>query len=89
MEGKEDWGGLLDKLSEAITPSEDAALRRLAADGSDPCSLSVRMHHHVAGLLVGHRLATWGQLHASFPGEALPSRRQNSPLHVHDSLFFD
>jgi len=64
---------MLDRLSQVITPQEDAAVRQIASDASvNPSLLDVRMHRCVAGLLVGHGITTWNRLRACFPGERLP-----------------
>jgi len=81
MEGnQQDWGGMLDTLSQVITPLEDMAVRRIASDSSIPSSLlDMRMHRCVAGLLVRHGITTWHHLHVSFPGErSIPSVGQEN-----------
>ncbi len=66
-EGEEYWGALLDRLSELITPLEEAAVRQVAGDKGSP-SNTRELHIHVAGLLVKHGLTTWNLLHTTFPG---------------------
>lgn len=66
-EGKrEDWGGPLDRLSECISPEEAVQARAVAVDKGQPDYL-VTLHRHVSKLLVKYGIASWSQLHASFP----------------------
>ena len=66
-DGEEFWGALLDRLSELLTPQEEAAVRQVAGDKGSP-SNTRELHIHVAGLLVKHGLTTWDLLHTTFPG---------------------
>jgi len=63
----EDWGELLDRLSQSITAEEEQQVREVAEDQNDPNHLVV-LHRHVATLLVKHGISTWEQLRSSFPG---------------------
>ena len=66
------WGSMLDRLAQVITPQEDAAVRSLASNSTiPPALLVVRMHYFMSGLLVGHGITTWEQLCPNFPGEYL------------------
>jgi hypothetical protein len=68
--GEADWGGMLDRLSQVLTPQEDAGVRQVIADKRIPSGLlDLHLHKHVAELLVNHGISTWPQLHLSFPGE--------------------
>ena len=65
-----DWGGMLDRLAQVITPQEDAAVRSLASNTTiPPALLVVRMHYFMSGLLVGHGITTWQQLCPNLPGD--------------------
>jgi len=63
----EDWGAMLDRLSNCITPNEEVATRQASVDRGSPTYLR-DLHNHVGRLLVKYGITTWHHLRRTFPG---------------------